>query len=44
MRSGIILRKGEHIWLWVLLAPTLLGLLVGSLGPVLAAVGISFTN
>jgi multiple sugar transport system permease protein len=42
--SGIILRMGEHVWLWVLLAPTLIGLLVGTLGPVLAAVGISFTH
>jgi len=42
--GGIRLRKGEHIWLWVLLAPTLFGLLVGTLGPVLAAIGISFSN
>jgi multiple sugar transport system permease protein len=42
--SGIRLRRGEHIWLWVLLAPTLVGLLVGTLGPVLAAIGISFAN
>jgi len=42
--SGIRLRKGEHIWLWVLLAPTLFGLLVGTMGPVLAAIGISFAN
>lgn len=42
--SGIRLRRGEHIWLWVLLAPTLIGLLVGTLGPVLAAIGISFAN
>ena len=42
--SGIRLRRGEHVWLWVLLAPTLVGLLVGTLGPVLAAVGISFAN
>ena len=42
--SGIRLRKGEHVWLWVLLAPTLFGLLFGTLGPVLAAIGISFAN
>jgi multiple sugar transport system permease protein len=42
--SGIRLRRGEHIWLWVLLGPTLFGLLVGTLGPVLAAVGISFAH
>ena len=42
--GGIRLRKGEHIWLWVLLAPTLFGLLIGTLGPVLAAIGISFSN
>jgi multiple sugar transport system permease protein len=42
--NGIRLRKREHIWLWVLLAPTLIGLLVGTLGPVLAAIGISFAD
>jgi multiple sugar transport system permease protein len=42
--GGIRLRKGEHIWLWVLLAPTLFGLLFGTLGPVLAAIGISFAH
>ena len=42
--SGISLRRGEHVWLWVLLAQTLIELLVGTLGPVLAAIGISFAN
>ena len=41
--SGIRLRRGERFWLWVFLAPTLFGLLFGSIGPVLAAIGISFS-
>jgi multiple sugar transport system permease protein len=36
--------RGELIWVWVFLAPTLIGLLFGTLGPVLAAIGISFTD
>jgi multiple sugar transport system permease protein len=42
--SGIRLKRGEFLWLWVFLLPTLVGLLLGTLGPVLAAVGISFTD
>jgi multiple sugar transport system permease protein len=42
--SGIRLMRGERFWLWIFLAPTLVGLLLGSLGPVAAAVGISFTQ
>jgi multiple sugar transport system permease protein len=42
--SGIRLKRGEYVWLWVFLAPTLVGLLLATLGPVLAAVGISFTD
>ncbi len=44
MQSGIHLRKGEKFWLWILLAPTLFGLVFGTLGPVLAAFGISFMD
>jgi multiple sugar transport system permease protein len=36
--------KGEKIWIWIFLAPTLFGLLFATLGPVLGAVGISFTD
>lgn len=36
--------KGEMFWVWVFLAPTLFGLLFGTLGPVLGAIGISFTD
>src|SRR5574341_1521355 len=43
-QAGIRLRRGEQAWLWVFLAPTLAGLLLGTLGPVLAAVSISFTR
>ena len=42
--SGIRLRRGEHLWLWFFLGPTLFGLIFGSLGPVLAAIGISFAD
>lgn len=44
MIGGIALRRGEKFWLWVFLAPTLFGLLFGTLGPVLAAFGISFLD
>jgi multiple sugar transport system permease protein len=43
-RSGLRPMRGELIWVWVFLAPTLIGLLFGTLGPVLAAIGISFTD
>jgi multiple sugar transport system permease protein len=43
-RSGLRPMQGELIWVWVFLAPTLIGLLFGTLGPVLAAIGISFTD
>lgn len=42
--NGIRLRRGERFWLWFFLAPTLFGLTFGTLGPVLAAIGISFTK
>ena len=44
MQGGILLRKAEKFWVWVFLAPTLIGLIFGSLGPVLAAFGISFMD
>ena len=46
--TGVVMRAGlkplgrERLWLWVLLAPTLVGLAFGALGSVLATVGISF--
>jgi multiple sugar transport system permease protein len=43
-RIGLRPMRGELIWVWVFLAPTLIGLLFGTLGPVLAAIGISFTD
>jgi multiple sugar transport system permease protein len=42
--NGIRLKGGERWWLWFFLAPTLFGLTFGTLGPVLAAIGISFTK
>lgn len=42
--SGIRLKSGEFLWLWIFLLPTLVGLVLGTLGPVLAAFGISFTD
>ena len=44
MQSGLKLMRGERFWLWVFLGPTLFGLIFGTLGPVLAAIGISFTE
>jgi multiple sugar transport system permease protein len=35
---------GEERWAWLFLAPTLLGLAILSAGPILAALGISFTS
>jgi multiple sugar transport system permease protein len=42
--GGIFLKRGENIWLWIFLGPMLFGLIFGSLGPVLAAIGISFLD
>ena len=44
MQSGIKLLRGEGRWLFLLLAPTLLGLLFGALGSVLATIFISLLN
>jgi len=43
-KSGLRPMKGEKIWIWIFLAPTIFGLLFGTLGPVLGAIGISFTD
>jgi multiple sugar transport system permease protein len=42
--NGIRLRPGERRWLFLFLAPTVIGLTFGTLGPVLAAIAISFTK
>jgi multiple sugar transport system permease protein len=42
--SGLNPLGRERFWLWVLLAPTLFGLVFGALGSVLATVAISFLN
>ena len=34
----------EKIWLIVMLAPTLIGLIFGALGSILATLGLSFTH
>jgi multiple sugar transport system permease protein len=44
MQTGLKPLGSERIWVWVLLAPTLIGLLFGVLGSVVATVGISFLN
>ena len=36
--------RGERFWVWIFLAPTLIGLLLGSLGPVAAVIVISFAD
>ena len=40
--EGISARGGERLWVALLLAPTMLGLLVGALGSIAATIGISF--
>lgn len=42
--SGLRLMRGERFWVWVFLTPTLIGLLLGSLGPVAAVIVISFAD
>jgi multiple sugar transport system permease protein len=42
--SGLRLMRGERFWIWVFLAPVLIGLLLVSLGPVMAVVGLSFAE
>lgn len=44
MQTGLKPLGNERIWVWVLLAPTLVGLLFGVLGSIAATVGISFLN
>ena len=34
----------ERLWLWIMLAPTLIGLVFGALGSILATLGLSFMN
>jgi multiple sugar transport system permease protein len=42
--AGLKLLGRERLWLWLLLAPTLLGLLLGAFGSVLASIFISLLN
>lgn len=44
MQTGLKPLGAERIWVWVLLAPTLVGLLFGVLGSIAATVGISFLH
>src|SRR5258706_14094144 len=44
MQAGIKPLGSERVWLMVLLLPTMVGLLFGALGSVLATVGISMLN
>ncbi len=44
MQAGIKPLGSERLWLMVLLLPTMIGLLFGALGSVLATVGISLLN
>lgn len=44
MQSGLKPLGSERIWVWVLLAPTLVGLVFGALGSVAATLGISLFN
>lgn len=42
MADGMAPKGRERLWVWVLLTPTLIGLLIGALGSIAATVGISF--
>jgi multiple sugar transport system permease protein len=44
MRAGLKPLGGERFWLGVLLVPTVIGLLFGAIGSVLATIGISLLN
>ncbi len=39
---GINPRGGQKVWVWILLAPTMVGLVVGAVGSIAATFGISF--
>src|SRR5262245_44203579 len=42
--SGLRLMRGERFWVWIFLAPVLIGLVVVSLGPVISVIGLSFAD
>lgn len=44
MQTGLRPLGRERIWLWVLLAPTLIGLAFGAIGSIFATLGISFMH
>jgi multiple sugar transport system permease protein len=44
VHSGLKPLGSEKIWVWLLLAPTLIGLAFGALGSIFATLGISFFN
>ena len=44
MEYGLKPLGREKLWLWVMLTPTLIGLVFGVLGSILATLGLSFTN
>jgi multiple sugar transport system permease protein len=42
--SGLRLMRGERFWIWIFLTPVLIGLVLVSLGPVAAVIGLSFAD
>jgi multiple sugar transport system permease protein len=44
MEYGLKPLGREKVWLWVMLTPTLIGLVFGALGSILATLGLSFTH
>jgi multiple sugar transport system permease protein len=44
MEYGLKPLGRERFWLLVLLAPTLIGLIIGTFGSILATIGLSFMN
>ena len=44
MEYGLKPLGRERLWLWAMLTPTLIGLVFGALGSILATLGLSFTH
>ena len=44
MEYGLKPLGREKLWLWIMLTPTLIGLVFGALGSILATLGLSFMH
>lgn len=43
-QSGLRMMRDERFWIWIFLMPVLIGLILVSLGPVAAVIGLSFAD